>query len=135
MYMWNGLTIMKYGFIPFWGWRHCTIIKHPLLQWYSGQCSRSCVQTPPGTRETCQKFVCSGCLVWISLSKTYWHTVISDIMADHFLVCRHITCDHGLILLCGMVWFYAYKCYICLPISAHGLREWLMILTLLAQLT
>ncbi len=26
-----------------------------------------------------------------------------------------------LILLCGLVWFYAYKCYICLPISAHGM--------------
>ncbi len=26
-----------------------------------------------------------------------------------------------LILLCGLVWFYAYKCYICLPISGHGL--------------
>ncbi len=26
-----------------------------------------------------------------------------------------------LILLCGLVWFYTYKCYICLPISGHGL--------------
>ncbi len=26
-----------------------------------------------------------------------------------------------LILLCGLVWFYAYKCYICLPISGHEL--------------
>ncbi len=40
-----------------------------------------------------------------------------------------------LILLCGLVWFYAYKCYICLAISAHGIWEWLMILTLVAQLT
>ncbi len=40
-----------------------------------------------------------------------------------------------LILLCGLVWFYAYKCYICLPISAHVLWESLMILTLFAQLT
>ncbi len=41
-----------------------------------------------------------------------------------------------LILLCGLVWFYAYKCHICLPISAaHGIWEWLMILTLFAQLT
>ncbi len=38
-------------------------------------------------------------------------------------------------LPCGLVWFYAYKCYICLPISAHGLWEWLMVLTLFAQLT
>ncbi len=28
-----------------------------------------------------------------------------------------------LILLYGLVWFYACKCYICLPISAHGLQE------------
>ncbi len=40
-----------------------------------------------------------------------------------------------LILLCGLVWFYAYQCYICLQISAHGLWEWLMILTLFALLT
>ncbi len=40
-----------------------------------------------------------------------------------------------LILLSGLVWFYVYKCYICLPISAHGLWKWLMILTLFAQLT
>ncbi len=33
------------------------------------------------------------------------------------------------------VWFYSYKCYICLPISGHGLWEWLMILTLFARLT
>ncbi len=26
-----------------------------------------------------------------------------------------------IILLCGLVWFYAYKCYICLTISAHAL--------------
>ncbi len=26
-----------------------------------------------------------------------------------------------LILLCGLVCFYAYKCYICLPISGNGL--------------
>ncbi len=40
-----------------------------------------------------------------------------------------------LILLSGLVWFYAYKCYICLPMSACGLWEWLMILTLFTQLT
>ncbi len=34
-----------------------------------------------------------------------------------------------------LIWFYAYKCYICLPMFAHGLSEWLMILTLFAQLT
>ncbi len=39
-----------------------------------------------------------------------------------------------LILLCGLVWFYSCKCHNCLPISAHGLWEWLMILTLFAQL-
>ncbi len=38
-----------------------------------------------------------------------------------------------LIRLCGLVWFYAYKCHICLPISA--LWEWWIILTLFAQLT
>ncbi len=38
-----------------------------------------------------------------------------------------------LILLCGLAWFYAYKCHICFPISAHGLWEWLMILALFAQ--
>ncbi len=32
-------------------------------------------------------------------------------------------------------WFYAYKCHICLPISVHGLCDWLMILTLFSQLT
>ncbi len=39
------------------------------------------------------------------------------------------------ILLCGLVWFYAYKCYMCLLISAQRLWEWLMILTLFARLT
>ncbi len=39
------------------------------------------------------------------------------------------------ILLYGLVWFDAWKCYICLPFSAHGLWEWLMILTLFAQIT
>ncbi len=39
------------------------------------------------------------------------------------------------ILLCGLAWFYACKCHTCLPISAHGLLEWFMILTLFAQLT
>ncbi len=28
-----------------------------------------------------------------------------------------------LILLCGLALFYAYKCPICVPISAHGLCE------------
>ncbi len=40
-----------------------------------------------------------------------------------------------LILLCGLVWFYGHNCYICLPISAHEIWEWLMILTLVAWLT
>ncbi len=45
-------------------------------------------------------------------------------------------CSHVIrMLLCGRVWFYAYKCHNCLPISAHGLWEWLMILTLFPQLT
>ncbi len=34
-----------------------------------------------------------------------------------------------------LILFYAYKCYICLPMSALGLWEWLMILILFAQLT
>ncbi len=40
-----------------------------------------------------------------------------------------------LILLYGLIWFYAYQCYICLPISANRLCEWLMILPLFGQLT
>ncbi len=32
---------------------------------------------------------------------------------------------------CCPAWFYAYKFHICLPISAHGLWEWFIILTLL----
>ncbi len=47
--------------------------------------------------------------------------------------------SHWLVLnnnenVCGLVWFYAYKCHICLPISAYRLWEWLIILTLFAQL-
>ncbi len=36
-----------------------------------------------------------------------------------------------LILLCGLVWFYAYHYHICLQISAYGLWEWLMNLSFL----
>ncbi len=40
-----------------------------------------------------------------------------------------------LILLCCLAWFYACIFHICLPISALGLWEWFMILTLFARLT
>ncbi len=58
------------------------------------------------------------------------HMITSDIKTHR----EHCVCTI-MTLLCALIWFYAYKCHICLPISAHGLWEWLMILTLFAQLT
>ncbi len=84
----------------------------------------------------------------LSLGPTDVVVLIVDFIALHLALMRRNSIQHHappddpdslisllLILLCVLVWFYAYKCYICLPISAHGLWERLMILTLFARLT
>ncbi len=80
-----------------------------------------------------------------SLQIVHWvpvHMILS-IGEMHWNVIQHLAPPDDsdsfisilLILLCGLAWFYACKFHIGLPISAHGLWEWVMILILFAQLT
>ncbi len=62
---------------------------------------------------------------WGNASK--WHTALCSPWWHRLF--------YQFILLCCLTWFYACKFHICLPIAAHGLWEWFIILSLFAQLT
>ncbi len=70
-------------------------------------------------------------LFCFTLPYIFWHILVNN----HTCYIFYVYFVYGWTLLCGLVWFYAYQCNICLPISANGLWEWLMILTLFARLT